>query len=105
MNGADSPSTRQYYEQTNTASDRSKVPRSYRKLLTYLFSTLLLAGDVQLNPGPVAVQDLPPASTLVTPGNADQQRHSHGNPAVTKHFNIGLFQTVQHSKMIWDPRA
>lgn len=92
-------------EQTNTASDRSKAPRFYRKLLTYLFATLLLAGDVQLNPGPVVVQDLPPTSTLVTPGNADQQRYSHGNPAVTKHFNIGLFQTVQHSKMIWDPCA
>ena len=35
-------------ERTNTARD--KASRTYRKLLAYLLTTLLLGGDVQLNP-------------------------------------------------------
>lgn len=54
-------------EQTNTARD--KASRLYRKLLAYLVTTLLLAGDVQLNPGLVSAQDLqPPAGTPANPG-------------------------------------
>ena len=91
-------------KQSNTTKD--KASRLYRKLLAYLLTTLLLAGDVQLNPGPVSVHDLqPPAGTLAKPGNTVQHRHSCGNMVVTKHFSISLFQTVQQSKIIWDPRA
>ncbi|CAM4548210.1 unnamed protein product [Leuciscus chuanchicus] len=93
-------------EQTNTASDRTKVPRSYRKLLTYLFTTLLLAGDVQLNPGPVVVQDLSPASTLVTPDSQRTTRvTSRGHCAVQRRrteFGRSAF-SIRASKRFIDP--
>ena len=74
--------------------------------------TLLLTGDVHLNPGPVAdTQQIPAVSNQGNHTGAeglppiDSRTRRLRTSAVAKHHNFSFFQTVNHSKTIWDQCA